>query len=182
MMQYGPRFYNEPYTHTGIRTVRITDLDNSGSLAFDRMPRIEPTEKAREAFCLEPGDLIFARSGATVGKVALIPEGAPPCIAGAYFLRIRFSPSIVPEYARMLLMSDSIQHIIAAQSRQSAQQNFSGPAVRRLPMPVPPFALQKSFRTLERSLGRLAPLRRAHADECVSLRATLTSCGFNGEL
>jgi hypothetical protein len=36
-------------------------------------------------------------------------------------------------YARMALTAKSTQKIIAEQSRQSAQQNFSGPAVRRLP-------------------------------------------------
>ena len=82
LMQYGPRFYDEAYSVDGVRIARITDLSEEGDLDFDSMPRMAVTPKDLTQFALQPGDLIFARTGATVGKVALYREGNPPCIPG----------------------------------------------------------------------------------------------------
>lgn len=144
-MQYGPRFYNEAYSEEGIRIVRITDLNTSGSLDFDAMPRMDVDAETQTKFALSAGDIVFARTGATVGKVALMREGDPPCIAGAYFIRMRFQKHIIPEYAYSVLQSSSVQSLIAGQSRQAAQQNFSGPGLRRLPMPIPALERQTQF-------------------------------------
>lgn len=144
-MQYGPRFYNEAYSEEGIRIVRITDLNTAGSLDFDAMPRMDVDAETQTKFALSAGDIVFARTGATVGKVALMREGDPPCIAGAYFIRMRFQKHIIPEYAYSVLQSSSVQSLIAGQSRQAAQQNFSGPGLRRLPMPIPALERQTQF-------------------------------------
>lgn len=149
-MQYGPRFYNEAYSEEGVRIVRITDLNTAGSLDFDAMPRMDVDAETQTKFVLSAGDIVFARTGATVGKVALMREGDPPCIAGAYFIRMRFQKHIIPEYAYSVLQSSSVQSLIAGQSRQAAQQNFSGPGLRRLPMPIPAVERQTQFaQTLE---------------------------------
>lgn len=144
-MQYGPRFYNEAYSDEGIRIVRITDLSSEGALDFDAMPRMDVDAETQTKFALSAGDIVFARTGATVGKVALMRAADPPCIAGAYFIRMQFQKHIIPEYAYSVLQSRSVQSLIAGQSRQAAQQNFSGPGLRRLPMPVPPLERQSQF-------------------------------------
>jgi type I restriction enzyme S subunit len=142
VLEYGPRFYNESYSEDGVRIVRITDLDTTGQLDFSAMPRLLVDEKDRDRYLLKPGDVIFARSGATVGKTALSMPGDPEAIPGAYFIRLRFTPDVRPLYAREVLASDRVQQIIVARSRQSAQQNFSGPGIRELPLPMPPVSLQ----------------------------------------
>jgi type I restriction enzyme, S subunit len=144
-LTYGHRFYDQPYTESGTPIVRITDLDDFGALDFSSMPRMTLTEHERAAYRVNSGDLLFARSGATVGKVALVRDGDPECVGGAYFIWLRFKNEVNPEYARCVLTSDRIREVIAKQSRQAAQQNFSGPAIRRLPMPIPPRDLQAQF-------------------------------------
>jgi type I restriction enzyme, S subunit len=144
-LTYGHRFYDETYSQEGTRVVRITDLDEAGNLNFDSMPRMSLTDDDRLKYRVRPGDILFARSGATVGKVALIRTGDPECIAGAYFVWMRFTDSVRPEYARAVLTSKPVRAMIARKSRQAAQQNFSGPAIKRLPMPSPPIALQDEF-------------------------------------
>lgn len=181
-IQYGPRFFNQPYTTTGPRIVRITDLDRFGGLDYESMPRMEVSEADRANYCLKPGDLILARSGATVGKTALIDEAAPECIAGAYFIRLRFGAEIHPRYAQMVFASHSIQSIIAYQSRQSAQQNFNGPAIRRLPLPRPPFELQEEFAKRYDSLSKIAKSAEDHLRQCSDLFQSLIDRAFRGEL
>jgi type I restriction enzyme S subunit len=146
LLQYGPRFYNESYTASGVRIARITDLNQNGKLNFGSMPKLDVDEQNQEKHLLRPGDLIFARTGATVGKLSLIKRGDPKCIAGAYFIRLHFrEDEVEPTYIRSLLASPPIQAIVIKQSRQAAQQNFSGPALRRLRIPLPPLTLQRVF-------------------------------------
>ena len=94
---------------------------------FESMPRMTVAVEDQEKYSLRPGDVVFARSGATVGKVALIGPEDPPCIAGAYFIVMRFSPSVLPVYVKAVLRSPSVRQLVAQRSRQAAQQNFSGP-------------------------------------------------------
>ncbi len=181
-LEYGPRFYNEAYSPEGIRIVRITDLDQSGVLDFDSMPRMSVDEQTQKQFTLQPGDIVFARTGATVGKVALIGESDPPSIAGAYFIRLRFDESLVPLYAFYVLRAKSVQALIEKKSRQAAQQNFSGPGLRALPMPVPPMSLQKVFKTRVEKLHAEKEKFVASLSAMDSLFASLQHRAFRGEL
>jgi type I restriction enzyme, S subunit len=180
--QYGPRFYNETYTEKGIPIIRITDLAEDGSLDFSNMPRLSVSREDIEKYSLKAGDIIFARTGATVGKIALIQTGMPVCIAGAYFITMRFIESIVPLYARFVLTAKSIREIVQKRSRQAAQQNFSGPGLRDLPMPLPPIHLQHEFARRVESIERLKGIQRAALAELDALFASLQYRAFRGEL
>lgn len=183
LLQYGPRFYNEAYSDgSGVRIVRITDLDFQGRLNYAAMPLMDTSEKDREKFVLKPGDLLLARSGATVGKTALIDERAPECIAGAYFIRLRFSDSIRPLYAQMVLRSKSVQQMIASRSQQSAQQNFNGPAIRALPLPTPPTEVQDTFIRFHSSAIAAGRRMAKYASEANDLFDSLVQRAFKGEL
>lgn len=180
--QYGPRFFNESYTEEGVRIVRITDLSEMGVLDFSSMPRLNVSTEDREKYCLRPGDLIFARSGATVGKIALIQSDSPPCIAGAYFITMRFDPRIDPRYAQAVLSSPSVRSIVAKRSRQAAQQNFSGPGLRQLPMPCPPVELQHEFVCRIEALQKLKNGLLESLAQLNILFASLQHRAFLGEL
>jgi type I restriction enzyme S subunit len=181
-MQYGPRFYNEVYSPTGVRIIRITDLDSLGNLSFENMPMMEVSDSDIKCYGLKQGDLIFARSGATVGKTALIPENAPVCIAGAYFITMRFKKTVNPVFARNLFASKPVQAIIEQKSRQSAQQNFSGPGLRDLPLPLPPLPLQEKFAAIVRKSERIRRQQREATRQAEHLFQTLLHRAFRGDL
>ena len=169
-------------TVDGIRIVRITDLNEGGTLDFSGMPRLDVSNEDREKYQLRPGDLVFARSGATVGKVALIQPDDPPCIAGAYFITMRFQRVIEPLYAQAVLTAASVRAIVSRRSRQAAQQNFSGPGLRALPMPVPPLSLQHSFAKRVAAVEVLKAVQRTSMTGFDALLASLQHRAFSGEL
>jgi type I restriction enzyme S subunit len=181
-LKYGPRFYDEAYSDTGIPVTRITDLSASGRLDFSSMPRYDVSDQERLKHRLQPGDLIFARSGATVGKIAMMRDDDPECIAGAYFVHMRFNDKIEPSYAFAALRSPTIQAIVAKKSRQAAQQNFSGPGIKRLPLPIPPLDLQRRFAVANAEVeARLRSCERSAAS-LDSLFASLQQHAFRGDL
>lgn len=178
--QYGPRFHNASYSADGIRIIRITDLNDTGHLEFAQMPRLAVTPEVRTKYALRPGDLIFARTGATVGKVALISPNDPECIAGAYFITMRFDVALEPRYATAVLTSPSVRTIIATRSRQSAQQNFSGPALRRLPMPLPSRDRQRRFVSYTIAVEQLRAAYRASLAALEAQSGSLQYRAFGG--
>lgn len=181
-IQYGPRFFNERYSESGIRIVRITDLSENGTLNFLEMPRLNVSEADVERYRLRTGDILFARSGATVGKVGLVQPADPPAIAGAYFIAMRFDGSVHPVYATAVLSSPSIRAIVTRRSRQAAQQNFSGPGLRSLPFPVPPLALQRQFASSVKATQTLNDVWRKSEVGFQELFSSLQHRAFAGEL
>jgi type I restriction enzyme, S subunit len=181
-LTYGHRFYDQLYSDEGTPIVRITDLNESGDLDFPSMPRMTITEQERLTYRVNAGDLLFARSGATVGKVALLREGDPECVGGAYFIWMRFTEEVNPEYARSVLTSDRVRELIVKQSRQAAQQNFSGPAIRRLPMPIPPADLQTQYAEIIQCVSTQKKLLSGGLASANNLFASLQHRAFRGEL
>lgn len=180
-LQYGPRFYDDSYSDHGVPIVRITDVDDAGELNYPAMPRMNlPADKVRK-HRLRAGDILFARSG-SVGKVAVIAAGDPECIAGAYFVVLRTSIEVDPMYLRGFLRSEPLRLLIAARSRQAAQPNFSGPAIRRLRVPVPPAELQRQFTSVIRRLRSMGGQFNSGLEEAMSLARGLQARAFRGEL
>jgi type I restriction enzyme S subunit len=181
-MRYGPRFYDEEYAEDGIRIVRITDLSEGGSLDYKAMPKLRVAAQDFEKSALRPGDVIFARSGATVGKTALIRNEDPPSIAGAYFIVLRFDERFDPVYADAVLRCPSVRAIVTRRSRQAAQQNFSGPGLRELPFPVPPSDLQREFSCKVTAVARTIRTNEASASGMDALFASIQHRAFRCEL
>jgi type I restriction enzyme S subunit len=117
-----------------------------------------------------------------VGKVALVRNAAPPCIAGAYFIRLRFKDSTHPVFAATHLRSPAVQDIIARQAKQAAQPNFSGPLIRALPMPVPPKSLQDTFAARIKEISALETVQAASRKRLDDLFQSLLHRAFQGEL
>ena len=181
-MTYGPRFYNEAYAENGIRIVRITDLSGTGELDFQAMPRLAMEDAEIEIHRSRPGELLFARTGATVGKLALVSEEDPPTIPGAYFIRLRFPDYIEPLFAWFALRCKSVQQIIIEGSRQSAQQNFSGPGLRRLPFILPPRTAQRIFIQQARDIPKMKETIKTQVSCSDRLFSSLQSRAFSGQL
>lgn len=178
---YGPRFYNDSYSEEGARIVRITDLDNLGQLSFANMPRMALSDSDVRKYALTEGDLIFARSG-SVGKSAVFPRDAPICVAGAYFIVMRFKSVVLPEFVRSVLAAESVQMHIQGHSRQAIQPNFSGPAIRSLPLPLPPMTVQTEFVSRLEQVKSVRVLHMSALDELNTLFTSLQHRAFRGEL
>ena len=76
-LRYGANAAAELADRNLPRYIRITDIDKSGRLIDDRFRSIQPELAA--PYMLEDGDILLARSGATVGKSFLYSaEDVPP--------------------------------------------------------------------------------------------------------
>ena len=126
-----------------IQYIRITDIDENGNL---REQKVSPT-KIEDKYLLKRGDLLFARSGATVGKTYLHNKEENFQYAG-YLIRFRFNNKIIPEYIYSFTKTSNYLSWISLVQRAVAQPNINAKQYSSLRIPFPPLSLQQKFATI----------------------------------
>lgn len=81
----------------GPKFLRITDIQN-GRVSWAGVPRCEIEEDKQPDFLLTSGDIVFARTGGTVGKSFLIREVPEPAVFASYLIKVSPAPGIEPRY------------------------------------------------------------------------------------
>lgn len=142
------------------RYIRITDIDEDGELRSGLGATAETIESK---YLLQDGDLLFARSGATVGKCYLhnavrTPE---PCIYAGYMIRFRFNEKVLPKFVFAFAQTSYYRDWVLAIQRSAGQPNINAQEYCSLEIPVPPREAQ------ERIVSELdaAYLAKRKADE-----------------
>ena len=184
-LQYGA---NEPSSHIdpdSPRYIRITDIDEDGTLRDDTF-RSLPREIA-EPYLLSEGDLLFARSGATVGKTFRYhPSWGIAAYAG-YLIRARFDGMVVtPAFMDYFTRSQSYSDWLLSNFIQSTIQNVSAERYANLAVPKPPRHEQRSIAAfLDREKAKLdslvAKVREA-IERLRELRSALISAAVIGRI
>ena len=136
-IQYGLSNSAEPQgTH---RLLRITDIQD-GKVDWNTVPFT--TVNDPESYLLKTGDIVFARTGATVGKSFLIAETPYPSVYASYLIRIRLLGSLSPEYIYEFFDSACYWSQITDKSVGVGQPNCNGTSLKELFIPLPPIGEQ----------------------------------------
>jgi type I restriction enzyme S subunit len=128
-------------TDTGPRFLRITDIQ-AGRVDWASVPscNIEPHEV--EKYRLQPGDVVFARTGATTGKSFLIGH-CPPAVFASYLIRLRMKDGVVPAYLYFYFQSTDYWRQIEAGKRGIGQPNVNATTLGRIAFPLAPVPQQR---------------------------------------
>jgi len=124
------------------RYVRITDIDENGML----LPGLGATaENIDPAYFLSDGDLLFARSGNTVGKTYLHEAKRVdyPCFYAGYLIRFRFTDAVIPKYVFAFTQTPYYREWVNAIQRTAGQPNINAQEYRSLEIPLPPKTVQR---------------------------------------
>lgn len=142
-MQYGANEPAEECNYYDPRYIRITDIKDDGTLRDDTFKSL-PLGKAKE-YMLTKGDLLFARSGATVGKTFLYKEDYAACFAG-YLIKARCNKNkLVPNFVFYYTLSNVYQNWKNSIFIQSTIQNIGADKYSVMPIIVPPLSEQQSI-------------------------------------
>ena len=164
--------------------VRMNALGRRGEFFPSLVQRTDATPQELTDYSLRAGDLLFntRNSKELVGKTALFRE------QGIYvynnnLMRIRFKPSIEPEYIAAAFLTPFIQQEL--ETRKSGTTSvfaIYGRELKTLPIPVPPLPLQKTFATRIQAVEALKSQHRDALTELDALFASLQHRAFQGEL
>ena len=139
-IQYG---YNAPAKEKGrIKMVRISDIYNN-EVDWVNVPFCDINEKEIATYLLKQNDILFARTGGTVGKSYLVKTVPEEAIYAGYLIRTRYSEKLSAQYLKYFMDSSLYWMQLRDGTIATAQPNCNGQTLSKMILPLPPRAEQQ---------------------------------------
>ena len=129
---------------TDYRYIRITDITEDGQLNNDW----KTAEHVDKKYILQDGDLLFARSGATAGKVLYYKKELGKALYAGYLIRFKFDTNkVIPLYVYEVLSSHIYKNWVESTRGGSSQPNINAQqyASFRIPLPTLDSGIQQKI-------------------------------------
>ena len=140
--EYGAQSASAEYTPDRPRYVRITDINDDGTLSNDVVSSINHSDD--DQYRLRYGDFLFARMGATVGKTYAFKEGNQ--IYAGYLIRYKLDlTQIHPLYLFWYTRLNEYWDWVKLNQSGAAQPGINAKKFGSLRIPVPPIDIQNRF-------------------------------------
>lgn len=137
---YGLSVSSKPFD--GVRYLRITDITDWGDLNDDIVSANVDSDKKQQE--LEEGDILFARTGATVGKTLVYKKEFGECLFAGYLIRYRLDKNkISPRFMYYVTHSKKYYDWVFVNQEAAAQPNISAKKYNLLPVNYPPLSEQQ---------------------------------------
>jgi type I restriction enzyme S subunit len=169
----------------GPKYLRITDIQEK-SVNWHEVPNCEISKEEKSKFLLNPGDIVFARTGATTGKSFLIEEEVDAVFA-SYLIRIRPRIEILnPEFLYYFFQSSYYWNEIAGGISGSAQGGFNASKLQAMSVRFPTdmenqTGIVKRIRDFEIELNMRSNQLSKQALQICNLRESILNRAFTQE-
>ena len=181
LIQYG--LSNSAEAQGTHRLIRITDIQD-GKVNWKDVPFT--TVENAENYLLRKDDIVFARTGATVGKSFLVTELPFESVYASYLIRIRLFDCISPSYLYQFFNSYCYWEQITDKSVGVGQPNCNGTSLKELFIPLPPLHEQKRIVPAANALLKYASViesERASLQEIINLaKSKILDLAIRGKL
>lgn len=169
------------WTPVGPRFLRITDIQND-TVNWQAVPWCECSSREAIAAALRPGDIVFARTGATTGKSYLIKDCPQEAVFASYLIRVRLGGDADPAYVAHFFRSAGYWRQVASSARGAAQPGVNATVLRSLELPLPEPDEPRRIAAILDKADELRDLRRAALGELDTLYRSLQTRAFAGDL
>ena len=142
--QYG---FTEKSSNSGeVRYLRITDIDDDGTIKNNDIKFINPTEETKKQFLLKDNDVVIARSG-SVGKSAIYKSDKyQPMIFASYLIRLIANVNkILPDYLFCLTSTEIYWNQVSVNAVAVTQPNLNAEKIKEFKIPLPPKDIQEKI-------------------------------------
>ncbi len=124
------------------KLLRITDIQEN-HVNWTCVPFTDYEEEKAKSYLLKDGDIVFARTGATVGKSYLVAGINQETLYASYLIRVQSSENILTKYVKLFFESGYYWEQIELNSVGIGQPNVNGTILGNLNIPLPPLAEQQ---------------------------------------
>ena len=143
--EYGAALPAEPFQNgSSVRYVRITDIDERGILID--ATKVGINSEMATKFLLNEGEILIARTGASVGKSYLYKTGDGRCAFAGYLIRLTpDAGKLLPTYLYQCLNSPAFWKWVGDIAQTGAQPNISAAQYACLPVLLPSLHEQRAI-------------------------------------
>lgn len=142
-LKYGANESGVEYQTDLPRYIRITDINSDGTLKEEG--KLSLNEEQADGFLLKDGDILFARSGATVGKSFLYKSEYGDSAFAGYLIKASVNGIVTPEFVNYITQSSYYDIWKDQIFTQATIQNISAEKYNQLPIVVPSKKEQQSI-------------------------------------
>ncbi|SIA65277.1 restriction endonuclease subunit S [Mycobacteroides abscessus] len=161
--------------------LRITDIDDSSRLFLtDKLssPDVNFTEEEYENYKLRINDLLFARTGASVGKTYLYRESDGEVYYAGFLIRARLHDSYDGNFIFQQTLTDKYKQFIEITSQRSGQPGVNGKEYGDWKIGMTSYPEQSAIGSLFRTLDDLLASYKNNLVNYQSLKVTMLSKMF----
>lgn len=151
--------------------LRITDIDDESRL-FLPDPLTSPGNKVNSKFYLKKNDLVFARTGASVGKSYLYKE-SDGCLVFAGFLIKFFIKNSNPDFVYQSTLTSRYFRWVEITSMRSGQPGINAEEYKTLPIILPSISEQKKIGDFLKKLDSTINQQRIKLDKLNNLKQSM---------
>ena len=134
-LKYGANESGVEYQPDLPRYIRITDINSDGTLKEEG--KLSLNEEQANGFLLKDGDILFARSGATVGKSFLYKSEYGNSAFAGYLIKASVNKIVIPEFVNYITQSSYYDIWKDQIFTQATIQNISAEKYNQLPIVIP---------------------------------------------
>jgi type I restriction enzyme S subunit len=180
---YGINAKAVPFNESLPVYLRITDITEDGRYSRNNVVSVDSINSSK--YYLEKGDLVFARTGASVGKTYLYRPRDGRLVFAGFLIRVRTNPLILnPEYFQFFTQTSNYWNWIIANSMRTGQPGINGNEYEELELITPPIEEQISIaetlsdmdteiETLEKKLEKYKMLKQGMMQNLLTGRIRL---------
>lgn len=166
----------------GVRFLRITDIQDQ-RVDWDSVPSCNISPSDLNELRLVPGDLVFARTGATVGKSFMLKAPFPESVFASYLIRINPISAHMGQWFNVFFRSPDYWAQVRVSAAGIGQPNVNGTKLQSLRVPLPPLAEQtRIIAEVERRLSVIEELEasvKANLQRAIRLRQSILRKAFS---
>ena len=153
-MQYGANETGIKYDENLPRYIRITDISNNNQLKD--VGKLSLSFEQAEGYYLKEGDILFARSGATVGKTFIYEGKYGKCAFAGYLIRASLKKNVIPKFVYYYTLSKGYETWKNMIFVQATIQNIGADRYSNLEITLPEINEQKKIVAyLEKKCGKI---------------------------
>lgn len=139
-IQYG---VNTPATSEGnARLVRISDIQEN-KIIWDKVPYCNIDDKLVEQYLIKENDILFARTGGTVGKSVMAIDVISNAVFAGYLIRSNYSKKLNGKYLKYFMESELYWTQLKIGTTATAQPNCNGKTLGKMVFPLSPINEQQ---------------------------------------
>jgi type I restriction enzyme S subunit len=127
--------------------IRITDIDDDGN--YSAIKKASVSDESSGDYILSLGDILFARTGATVGKAYLYKETDGKLVFAGFLIRFRPNESVLlSDHLKYFTSTKTYWDWVKTVSMRSGQPGINAEEYGSLRIPIPPLIEQRAIAAL----------------------------------